>query len=256
MIGIFDSGLGGLIIVKELLSRYSDLDFVYLGDTERYPYGNKSQEMIKKYARQDVEFLLKKGATLIIIACNTATSLAGDYLKHEFPEIDFVNVIDPVVEDIAQSKINRLGVIGTRATISSNVYERKILNKNKDVLVFSKACPLFVPLVEEGFIDHQITKIVARKYLTSLRQKNIESLVLGCTHYPFLESIIQRKVGRNVKIINSAKIVIDYAEKMYKNSFIGNKKQYFYFTDLSYQTNDLAKKWLGGDIDLRKTSLF
>jgi len=255
MIGIFDSGLGGLTLVKEFLKNYPDLDFVYLGDTARAPYGNKDQDLIKKYAKQDVEFLLTQGADLIVIACNTATSLAGGFLKEEFSNVKFVNVIDPVINEIKELDLKRLGVIGTRATINSSVYQNKIQKINKKMEVLTKACPLFVPLVEEGLVNHQVTKITVKKYLSSFKGSDLQALILGCTHYPFLQDVIQKKIGKRVKIINSPQIVLREVENGYIDKIKQNKKQKIYFTDLSTHTKQLAQEWLGIDIEPQKAEL-
>ncbi len=247
MIGLFDSGVGGLTVVRELIRKYPGVDFVYLGDTARYPYGNKSKETVERYAVEDAKFVIDKGAELVIVACNTASSLAMDKMRATYPDTPFLGVIKPAAAlAVTQSK-SFVGVVGTRATVGSGIYEEVIKELNPKLKVLQKACPLFVPLVEEGMIDDQVTKIMVRKYLMSLRQKNVESLILGCTHYPFLQPLIERFMGKKVKVINSAEAVVDKAFDLYPELFRESKdaKQKISFTDTSPHLDKLASKWLG-----------
>jgi len=257
MIGLFDSGVGGLTVVKELLKQFPDVDFVYLGDTARYPYGNKSKETVERYAVEDAKFVLDRGADLVIVACNTASSLAMDILRTTYPNTPFMGVIVPAAELAAGCSTNAVGVAGTRATVGSGIYESVIKGINPKLKVLQKACPLFVPLVEEGMFDDQITKIMIRRYLTSLRQKNVESLILGCTHYPFLQPLIERFVGKKVKVINSAEAVVQKAYALHPEFFEPrpNPKQTIAFTDTSEHLDQLAGKWLKRAVKAEKAAL-
>jgi len=246
MIGLFDSGVGGLTVVRELSRKYPGVDFVYLGDTARYPYGNKSKETIEKYAVEDAKFVINRGAKLVIVACNTASSLAMDKLRTTYPDTPFLGVIKPAATlAVAQSKTS-VGVVGTRATVGSGIYDEIIKELNPKLKVLQKACPLFVPLVEEGMIQDQVTKMMVRRYLMPLRQKNVESLILGCTHYPFLQPLIERFMGKKVKVINSAEAVVDMAYEMHPELFqmSAKPKQTIAFTDTSPHLDQLATKWL------------
>jgi len=257
MIGLFDSGVGGLTVVRELIKKYPGVDFVYLGDTARYPYGNKSKETIEKYAVEDARYLINRGAELVIVACNTASSLAMDKLCVVFPGTPFLGVINPAVELAAKQSKRSVGVIGTRATVGSGLYDTILKDANPKLKVLQKACPLFVPLVEEGFFDDQITKIMVRRYLMPLRQENVDSLILGCTHYPFLQPLIQRFMGKKVKVINSAEAVVDKAYESHPELFIesGAPKQVIAFTDTSPQLDALASKWLGKNVAAEEARL-
>lgn len=204
MIGIFDSGIGGLTVAKALMAQLPGYDFAYFGDTARTPYGNKSPETVISYALEDTDFLLRKGAKIVVMACNSASSVAAQSVKAHF-DIPLFDVISPAVERaLHHSKSGRIGVIGTRATINSGIYEAQIRALNQSTKVFSVACPLLVPLVEEGWLKKPETTMIVKKYLHSLKIKQIDTLILGCTHYPLLAGIIGRKIGRNVRIIDSS----------------------------------------------------
>ncbi|MEW6040226.1 MAG: glutamate racemase [Elusimicrobiota bacterium] len=206
-IGIFDSGLGGLTVVREVLGQLPDESIIYFGDTARVPYGTKSADVVKKYSLQIMNFLLKKKVKMIVIACNTASSYAAEILKKKSC-VSVIEMIEPGARAALRSTAcGRIGVIGTEGTIKSKSYERMIKSYNPDIKVFSKACPLFVPLVEEGWIDGTHTKIVkkiAQEYLLPLKKKNIDVLILGCTHYPLLKDVISSVMGKRVTIVDSA----------------------------------------------------
>ena len=257
MIGLFDSGVGGLTVVRDLLKKFPDVNFVYLGDTARYPYGNKSKETVERYALEDAKFVIERGANLVIVACNTASSLAIDKLRKTYPNTQFLGVITPAAELAITNSEKSVGVVGTRATVGSEIYEQIIRELNPKLKVYQKACPLFVPLVEEGMFKDQVTKIMARRYLTSLRQKNVESLILGCTHYPFLQPLIERFMGKKVKVINSAEAVVNKAFKMRPELFEQSEsfKQVIAFTDASFHLDQLASKWLKRNVRAEKVSI-
>ncbi|WP_407062918.1 glutamate racemase [Chloracidobacterium aggregatum] len=195
-IGIFDSGVGGLTVYRALRARLPQESFVYLGDTARIPYGTRSPETVCAYARQDAAFLLACGVKLIVIACNTASSVALDLLQANSP-VPVVGVIEPGARQAAAvTRCGHIGVIGTEATMASAAYPRAIRRIAPAVRVTSQSCPLFVPLVEEGWAQHPVTATVAAEYLTPLREAEVDTLVLGCTHYPVLEDVIRRVMGK------------------------------------------------------------
>lgn len=216
MIGIFDSGIGGLTVVKAIMERIPDYDIIYLGDTARTPYGNKSPETVIEYAVQDTTFLLDNGAKIIVMACNTASSVAFDIVEKRF-EAPVFEVITPAVELALESSGKAaIGVIGTRATVKSGIYEKKIKALNPGARVYSVACPLLVPLVEEGWIDRPETAMIVKKYLRPLKVRQIDTLILGCTHYPLLKELIHRKIGKRINIIDSSIGVAGKVEKFLK----------------------------------------
>lgn len=208
-IGIFDSGVGGLTVVKQVFKRLPNEEIVYLGDTARVPYGTKSPETIKRFAVENAEFLMRFKVKLIVVACNTASSTGIDVLRDKF-SIPVIGVIKPGALKAGQvTRNNKIGVIGTYATIKSRAYEKELKAISKFIYVISRPCPLFVPLVEEGWIREKITFDIAKKYLRPLADKNIDTLILGCTHYPLLKPLIADIVGRHVKIVDSASVVAD-----------------------------------------------
>lgn len=213
MIGIFDSGVGGLTVLKSLLKYLPDYDYVYLGDNARTPYGNKSKEEVYEYTRQAVDFLFKQGCDLIIIACNTASALAlrkiqQEYLPKKYPGKKILGVVRPMAEAIAvNKKFKKIGIIGTKATIKSKIYPREIKILNPKLKIFCQSAPLLVPLIESGWNDEQEIKTTLEKYLRPLKKAKIDLLVLGCTHYPYLEKQICQVMGKACNIYNSGEIV-------------------------------------------------
>lgn len=204
-IGVFDSGVGGLTVVKQIMKVMPHENIVYFGDTARLPYGTKSKEAVTRFSRQNVRFLQTKDVKAIIIACNTASSNSLDTLKAEFDVPLFGVVIPGVEEAVHSTKNKKVGVIGTAATVRSGAYERLIQERDAEIQVFSKACPLFVPLAEEGWTDNDVARQAARNYLDTLLPMGIDSLVLGCTHYPLLKRCIGMTVGDGVKLVDPAK---------------------------------------------------
>jgi glutamate racemase len=243
MIGIFDSGVGGLTVVKEVFKQLPEYQIIYFGDTARLPYGTKGEAFVKRYSKKITQWLIDKGADVIVIACNTSSAWAADYLKKEFPNVPIFEMINPAVKEAKdKSKSGRVGVIGTPGTIKSNVYLKKL----KGYTVFSKACPLFVPLVEEGWINDEIAIKVANKYLYNLKQKKIDTLVLGCTHYPLLQNTIKKIMGDKVKIINPASAIISNLRNYLKNNpgiikkVKKNPTHNFYFSDQPYNFEKIS----------------
>lgn len=208
MIGIFDSGIGGLTVVKEIRRLTPNQDIVYFGDTARVPYGPKSKELITKYAIQNTVFLSTKNVELIVVACNTVSSICLDKLRSMF-SIPIVGVIDPGVKRALACTRGRIGIIGTTGTIRSKAYQRAIKQLNPDIRMRAKACPLFVPLAEEGLTDNEAVYLIAEYYLGSLTKFRIDTLILGCTHYPLLKGIIQKVVGKEVNLVDSASSVAE-----------------------------------------------
>lgn len=203
-IGVFDSGVGGLTVAREIMRNLPKEDIVYFGDTARVPYGSKSKDNIIRYSRQIIHFLQTKGVKAIVIACNTASALALDTVKDEF-DIPIIGVVEPGARAALAVTVNKkIGVIGTEATVRSSMYEKIIQGINPEVSVIGKACPLFVPLVEEGFKKHQVTDEIIDYYLAGLKKSDIDALILGCTHYPLLRSKIREYVGDTITLVNPA----------------------------------------------------
>jgi glutamate racemase len=268
MIGVFDSGLGGLTVLREILNKLPQYDYIYLGDNARAPYGNKSEEVIYNYTREAVDFLFKEGCELIIIACNTASAKALRKIQQEFLPLSYrekkvLGVIIPVVEAAAElNNIERVGLIGTRATIESKTYERELNNLRKDITIYNQSCPLLVPLVEEGWSKMAETKKILKKYLRPLKEKKIDVLILGCTHYPILTQEIKQIMGKRIKILDAPGVV---AEKLvyYLNKhqeierkLSKNGKRLFYTTDSTERFKEMGKRFLGEEIgEVRRIEL-
>ena len=205
-IGVFDSGVGGLTVVRALRRRLPGESILYLGDTARLPYGTKSPATVRQYTRRNVEFLEARGVKAVVVACNTATALALDDLPAPVP---VWGVVEPGARRAAEISRGRVGVIATEATILSDAYGRALKRLRPELEVYSQACPLFVPLVEEGWHDDPIAHQVAKRYLAPLLDAGIDTLVLGCTHYPLLESVLRRVVGEHVSLVDSAAAVAE-----------------------------------------------
>jgi len=259
MIGIFDSGVGGMTVARAVETVLPDYHFIYYGDLARTPYGSKSSEAIIEYSIENTEFLLEHGAKVIIIACNSAASVASDILRRKFKQPVF-EVISPAVERAVTSTVHgNIGVIGTRATIRSGIYDLKIKQLAPELRVFSQACPLLVPLVEEGWLDARETKMILRKYLAPLKQKQIDTLVLGCTHYPLLKDLIEHRMGKNRARLIDSSIEAALTLKKYLNDnpdFCktmkrGSKNKYF-VSDITKAAVATAEKIFGRPIDLEK----
>ena len=203
-IGVFDSGVGGLTVAREIMRNLPDERIVYFGDTARVPYGSKSQETVIRYSKQIVRFLQTQHVKAIVIACNTASALALDAIEGEL-DIPILGVLRPGAKVAAETTKNkRVGVIATESTIRSGMYGRYIKAHDPEITVYGKACPLFVPLVEEGWLKDPVTEEVARRYLKELLEKDIDSLILGCTHYPLIRSLMRRIVGDKVQLVTPA----------------------------------------------------
>ena len=203
-IGVFDSGVGGLTVVREIMRQSPNESVIYFGDTARVPYGSKSQKTIVTYSRQIANFLKNQDVKAIVIACNTASALALDVIQEEF-SIPVIGVVKPGAKvALNATKNGNIGVIGTEATINSGIYNKYITTANPSLKVYEKACPLFVPLVEEGWINDPVTRMIAKRYLDELFEHNIDTLVLGCTHYPLIRHIIREVCTDRVNLVNPA----------------------------------------------------
>ena len=224
-IGIFDSGVGGLTVARSIRRHLSEEDIIYFGDTARVPYGNKSRSTIIRFAKEIMAFMMKNKVKMVIVACNTASSLSLASLKKSY-QVPIIGVITPGAKEAARlSKCKRIGVIGTASTVSSRAYNRELAKVDPKCKVFSQGCPLFVPLVENRFVNDKITYEVAKKYLKSMEKKRIDTLILGCTHYPILKTVIS-KVMKGVKLVDSSLAVAkDTKEVLLKTGLKAHRKK-------------------------------
>ncbi|MDF2519688.1 MAG: murI [Clostridia bacterium] len=222
-IGVFDSGIGGLTVVKEIMEQLPNESIVYFGDTARVPYGTKSKETVTRYSFQCIRFLLEKKVKAIVIACNTASASSLDSAQQSF-DMPIIGVVEPGAISACQvTKANRIGIIGTEGTVSSGAYEKEINVINNDVKILLKACPLFVPIVEEGWQDTEIARLTAREYLEGIKDKGIDALVMACTHYPLLEKTIAEIMGDKIKLVNPAYETAKSLKEMLHQLNIQNK---------------------------------
>lgn len=203
-IGLFDSGIGGLTVMQQLLKVLPEEHFIYFGDTARLPYGDKSSETIIRYSLENAEFLLEKKIKLLVVACNTASAYAIDHLQQRL-SIPVIGVVEPGADSAVQaSRTGRIAVLGTRATVQSQAYQKAISMRDPGAVVIPLACPLFVPLVEEHFMDHPATRMIVEQYLKPLKEQRVDTVLLGCTHYPLLKDTIRHVMGNDVAIVDSA----------------------------------------------------
>lgn len=258
-IGIFDSGVGGLTVARELFKILPREDVVYFGDVGRSPYGGRSKEIITKFTLQDVGFLMEHKVKFIICACNTASAVALDEVSKEF-DIRMVGVIEPGAKAaVERTAGGRIGVIGTVATISSNAYARTIHDIDTNIKVFSMACPLFVPLVEEGYINKEATYLIARDYLKTMKDVEVDTLILGCTHYPLLKHVIADVMGDGITLIDSGEEAARVAHQlMADNSLLASSgdgsrcnpgEHKFFVSDVPEKFSQVATRFLGEMID-------
>lgn len=255
-IGIFDSGVGGLTVAKEIKRLLPHEDLVYFGDTKHLPYGEKSREAIVGYSTKITDFLLEKNCKAIVIACNSATANALkevlDLVDHRVPVID---VINPVAEKVSYEIHTNVGVIATKATVNSGLYKKSIRKHNKFIKVDELATPLLVPAIEEGFRNHPITHSIIYNYLSSSKLKNIETLILGCTHYPLLLPEIKQFYGNRVRVIDSPTIVANQLKMILEKHNLLNENNpkptyHFYLSDITKNFEKISKKFFGKSIDL------
>ena len=251
-IGVFDSGVGGLSVVKEILKKLPEERIVYFGDTANVPYGSKSAQELIQFGDKITEFLISQDAKMIIIACNTSSSLSFDFLKEKY-DLPFIDVIKPSIDvAINSSKKQKIGVIATEATIKTGVHKKLLLEANPEAKVYTCSCPKFVPLVEQGIVEGIKVEEAVAEYLIPLREQGIDVLILGCTHYPFLQKSIQKILGEEIKIIDPAQeTVIETQEKLQQLKLMNrdpkNDNKYFSSGDsLSFQEN--AQKFIQNEI--------
>jgi glutamate racemase len=249
-IGVFDSGVGGLTVVRALMERLPFEEILYFGDTARVPYGVKSPETITAYARQITDFLLRRNVKLLIIACNTMAAVAYEAIKHLSP-VPVLDVIDAGARAAANAtRTKAIGVIGTPVTINSNAYARAIHTYDSEIRVFSQACPLFVPLVEEGWFDHPVTRLTATEYLKPVLAERVDTLVLGCTHYPLLKPLLQEAAGPEIRLIDSAEAMAAITAGLLAETGMGNPRRTapdyrFFITDLPHRFQTIGEHILG-----------
>lgn len=254
-IGIFDSGIGGLTVLREMAAALPGERMVYLGDTARLPYGTKSPETIIRYSLQNARFLLGQGIKLLVVACNSASSVAIPRLQEQMP-VPVMGVIEPGARRAAETTRNGVvGVIGTRATIASGAYERAITALQPGVRLISRPCPLFVPLVEEGWVDNEICRLTVQSYLGDLKTAELDTLVLGCTHYPLLKQAIGAALGNGVSLIDSAEAVAGqvaellHGEGLEQGARDGAGERAYFVTDASERFREVGQRCLGQEIE-------
>lgn len=252
-IGVFDSGIGGLTVVTEIIKQLPNESIIYLGDTARVPYGTRSKEVIKKFALELTRFLLKRKVKFLMVACNTISSTCLDVIENISP-VPVLGVIkDAAMESLKTTKTNIIGVIGTTATISSCSYEKAINKLNPEAKIITQACPLFVSLAEEGLTSDKATELIAKNYLKKFKGTKLDTLILGCTHYPILKNIIQKVIGKKVRLIDSAKPTAKkLRELLREKNLVSEKKKAkyeFFVTDAPDRVYNVARNFLGQTLD-------
>jgi len=252
-IGVFDSGIGGLTVLKELVAALPAEDFIYLGDTARLPYGTKSNEVIIRYSRENTEFLLAKGIKLLVVACNTASAVALGEIGRD-TIVPVIGVIEPGARAaIAASRSGKIGVIGTEATIASGAYTRAIQQLRPGVEIYTRACPLLVPLIEEGWTDNEIAERTVAHYLESLKASGIDTLLLGCTHYPLMRDLFRRVLGPGVRIVDSATATpAAVAERLADRRMARTREmgsQSFFVTETPDRFVKVGRRFLGPQVE-------
>ena len=251
-IGVFDSGLGGLTVLKQLQNDFPLFKYIYCGDTAHLPYGTKSKESIETYSNNMVNFLIDRGADIIVVACHSASSVAIDFLHSKFT-IPIIEVITPSIHSaIEETKTNEICVIGTHTTINSKKYTNIINSINKNISVTELSCPLFVPIVEDGLEDHEIARMTTQLYLNSINSLNVDTLILGCTHYPILINTIKSVINKDISIIDTGVSVCNELKKYIFNSnqtseSLANNE--YFFSDMPYRFHELASKFLDQKVD-------
>ena len=260
-IGIFDSGIGGLTVAHALKEQMPNESIIYFGDTKHLPYGEKSEESIVNFSTKISKFLVNQNCKAIVIACNSASSVAFDVVKKEAKNISVFNVIDPVIKEVVKVCADYdIGVIGTKATIQSNVYEHKIKKLCNSSKVSSLATPLLAPMIEEGFINEEISHTVITNYLSNKKLANIDHLILACTHYPLIHQEINNYYKGKVAVIDSANIVVEYISKQLEKDNLlnnrGNPKHHFYVSNYTKSFEKSAKFFFQGYLKLEEINLF
>jgi glutamate racemase len=261
-IGIFDSGIGGLTVGHQIAKLMPQERIVYFGDTKHLPYGDKSPEAIIRFSKRITQFLLEQNCKMIVIACNTASSLAFEHVKNLCKDKAIaINVIDPVVKFTSYSKAKSVGIIGTKNTILSDVYAKKIQSLNTDITTSSIATPLLVPMIEEGFYQHKISQTILSNYLEREELRDIDHLILGCTHYPLIEEEIKQYYKGTVELINSARIVSKHVKNALMDANLLNDDTHtiaehqFYLSDYTSSFEQSAQHFFGEKISLLETDI-
>lgn len=259
-IGVFDSGIGGLTIAHGMVERMPKESIIYFGDTQHLPYGDKSAGTVRRYSLEISRFLIKKKCKAIVIACNTASALAYESVKHQFPEVKVYNVIDPVVDIVASLGLTNVGVIGTRSTIGSGIYEKKINKEAPSVNVHSLATPLLVPMVEEGYHNQNISREIIASYLELQVLKDIDELILGCTHFPLIKDEINEYYNGKVVLIDSPTIVAQKVyEELKKHNMLSNSENpsySFFVSDLTSSFTNSAGRFFSDSVSLKECRLW
>ncbi len=256
-IGVFDSGIGGLTVVRALLEKLPNENIVYFGDTARVPYGSKSAQVVREYTLHDTDFLLSKDVKMIVVACNTVSAVALDVVQKR-ANLPVCGVIIPGAEAaMSSTKNKRIGVIGTAGTVNSNAYANELKRLNNSVNVFSKACPLLVPLVEEGWLEHKATELIANEYLFPLTTEKIDTLILGCTHYPLLKKIISKTMKGTVSLIDSGEATASTVEKILDEHNLRNASKekpnvQFFVSDAPEKFTSVGELFLGRKLGVVK----
>jgi glutamate racemase len=251
-IGVFDSGIGGLTVVDALAKSLPNESILYVGDTARVPYGNKSKIRIQEFTNEITQWLVDQNSKMIVVACNTASSLALDYIKSKF-DLPIIGVIDPGIHSaISITKNKRVGVLGTNATIKSDAYGEGLREANDQISVVSQACPLFVPLAEEGWVSGDVPTAIATTYLELIKRSNVDTLILGCTHYPLLKSILRQVLGSDVSLVDSGEATAAAVNSVLsKNNMVSNENTgeiHCYVTDSQDSFEALAGRFVQANI--------
>jgi glutamate racemase len=260
-IGIFDSGVGGLTVAHAIKQILPGESLIYFGDTAHLPYGDKSAELITSYSRRITQFLLDHDSKVVLIACNSASASAFDDLSKEFNgKTVLIDVINPVVDFLGRGSYKKIGVIGTKRTISSGTYDQKIKEKLPDTTVVSMSTPLLVPMIEEGFIFDDISNAIIRTYLSNDALSGIEALILGCTHYPIIKNQISKYFNFNIEVVDSARMVsLVLRETLEKNNLLNNSGKVtdkFFVSDYTPYFEKIARMFFEGDINLEKIDIW
>ena len=258
-VGVFDSGVGGLTVAREIMRNLPSEKIVYFGDTARVPYGSKSKETVIRYSRQIIRFLQEQQVKAIVVACNTASAFALDTVRDEF-DIPFIGVIESGAKvAAARTRNKRVGIIGTVGTVGSGIHAQYLKKLDSEITVFGKACPLFVPLVEEGWLHDPVTVEVASRYLKELQDKDVDTLILGCTHYPLIRSTIRQVMGEEVCLVNPAYETALELGKLLEEQGLSStgteQKEFpyrFYVSDLADEFKEFANSILPYDVEMTK----
>ena len=254
-IGIFDSGVGGITVFSEIVKELPNENIIYLGDTKQFPYGNKSRETIIELAKKNIEFLIEKDVKAIVIACGTATSQALEIVQKMY-NIQIIGIIEPTVLSLKDKNIKRIGVMGTTGTIKSGSWETEIKKFMPNVEVINRACPILAQIAEEGWTKNEIAKLTIEEYVKVFKEKPVDSLILGCTHYPLFTDLIKQELGETTEIINTGKKVARYLRDNLKNRNECSIPTYnFYLTDMESSFLKVASNLLEKEIKIEKAEI-